>query len=188
MPFTEKYTKTAIVLHWSVAMAMIANVVLAWCFPYVGDDRIRLAIDSHKSLGITVLGLALLRLLWRFAHKPPAFPLTRAKWEARAATAAHVLLYALIIALPLSGWLHDSAWKDANTHPMYWFGLFHWPRVSLISDIEPVFKEQLHTLFGLIHHYLAYFLYALFVLHVMAALKHHFSATQRVRGRGMLPG
>ena len=183
-----RYNNTAIALHWLVALAMVVNVVLAWCFAIVGDDNIRFAIDTHKSIGITVLGLALLRVLWRFRFAPPAFPLVQSWWQRHAMRVAHFCLYALIILLPLSGWLHDSAWKDAATHPMHWFGLMPWPRIAWISQIEPVSKEHLHELFGAWHSYLSWLLYGLFVLHVTAALKHHFSRRERVRGRGILPG
>lgn len=177
-----RYNRTAVILHWVVALAMIVNVMLALSVPYIEESKIRLAIDTHKSLGITVLGLALLRILWRLHHTPPAFPRAKPLWQKWTAHATHLSLY-----LPLSGWLHDSAWKDAATHPMYWFGLFEWPRISTISTVDPALKEQLHTVFGVIHEYLAYVLYALFVLHMAAALKHHMSERNPLKGRGMLP-
>lgn len=119
-----RYNRTAVILHWVVALAMIVNVMLALSVPYIEETNIRLAIDTHKSLGITVLGLALLRILWRLRHTPPAFPKAQPVWQKWTAHATHLSLYGLIVLLPLSGWLHDSAWKDAATHPMYWFGLF----------------------------------------------------------------
>ena len=82
------------------------------------------------------------------------------------------MLYALILLLPLSGWLHDSAWKDAATHPMRLFELVPFPRLGFIETIEPVKKEALHTLFGTVHTTFGYVLYGLLALHVGAALKH----------------
>lgn len=169
-----RYTKTAIVLHWLVALLMIANVVLTWIVDDLPDAATRPVIDTHKSIGITVLGLALLRLLWRAGHRPPALPASYPGWERIAAHLAHAGLYLAIIALPISGWLHDSAWKDAPTHPMFLFWLIPWPRIAWIADLDPVTKEHFHDLFFTIHSAFGYFLYALFVLHVAGALKHQF--------------
>lgn len=167
-----KYTRTAMALHWVVAVLIIINIVIILAVDYLPDERIRLAIDTHKSTGITVLGLAILRLLWRYSHKPPELPGTYARWERRASNAAHVLLYVLLFLMPLSGWLHDSAWKDAASHPLKLFGLVPWPRIGWIMEIESVFKKTLHTAFGAVHTYGSYLLYALFVAHIGGALKH----------------
>lgn len=174
MTAPARYTRTAMALHWLVALLITGNIVLIWAIDYLPDERIRLAIDTHKSIGITVLGLAILRLLWRYTHKPPALPGTYARWERRASHAAHGLLYGLIFLMPLSGWMHDSAWKDAATHPMQLFGLVPWPRIGWIMNIEPATKEMLHDAFGALHTWAAYLLYALFAAHVGGALKHQF--------------
>ena len=129
-------------------------------------------IDTHKSIGITVLGLAMLRILWRVSHRPPAFPSAYARWEQLGSRTAHGLLYLVMLMLPLSGWLHDSAWKDAATHPMLLFGGFEWPRIACVMSLGPETRESLHSLFGDVHTALAYCLYALLALHVLGALKH----------------
>lgn len=167
-----KYTRTAMVLHWLIALLMIMNVSLIWLVDVVPEERVRWMIDSHKSIGITVLGLALLRLLWRYTHKPPELPGNYALWERRASRVAHGLLYALIFLLPLSGWMHDSAWKDAATHPMQLFGLMPWPRIGWIMNVEPTTKEMLHGVLGAVHEWAGFVLYALFALHVGGAMKH----------------
>lgn len=172
MTLNARYTRTAMALHWLVALLIGVNIALAWLVDFLPDDSVRLTIDTHKSIGITVLGLAILRLLWRLAHKPPELPATYASWERRASHAAHMLLYVLIFLMPLSGWLHDSAWKDAATHPMQLFGLIPWPRIGWITSIEPATKEMLHDAFGALHTYAGWVLYALFALHVAGALKH----------------
>lgn len=172
MKLPEKYTRTAMALHWLIALLIIGNVILGLSFDYVPEARIRLAIDTHKSIGITVLGLAIMRLLWRFTHPPPPLPEHYARWERIAAHLTHAALYLLIFALPLSGWLHDSAWKDAATHPMKLFGLVPWSRIDYIANIEPETKEILHDVFGEVHRRFGYLLYALFALHVGGALKH----------------
>ncbi len=174
MAQSARYTQTAIVLHWLVALGMLLNVVLIWTVDYVAEDRQRSVIDLHKSIGITVLGLALLRILWRYANPPPPLPAGFAGWEKQASHVAHLALYAVMIGLPLSGWLHDSAWKDAATHPMSLYNLVPWPRIGFIQSMEPVARERLHGLFGSVHEWLGTTLYVLFALHVGAALKHQF--------------
>jgi len=167
-----RYTRTAVVLHWLVAALILANVALALSFDALPDEWVRPVIDTHKSTGITVLGLVLLRILWRAGHPPPPLPPGYARWERLGAQAAHGMLYALMLLLPISGWMHDSAWKDAATHPMTLYGLVPLPPIAAIAAIEAVAKEELHTLFGGIHTAFGYLLYALFALHVGAAFKH----------------
>lgn len=183
----ERYTRTAIVLHWVVAALMIANVVLAWSVDYVGEARERSVVDLHKSIGITVLGLALMRLLWRATHRPPPQPRAFARWERGLAHVAHLALYLLMVCLPLTGWLHDSAWKDAATHPMTLYHLVPWPRIGWVLGQPPEVREHLHHLYGALHGSLAIALYVLVVLHVAGALKHQFidrlPYLDRMRGR-----
>lgn len=170
----SRYTRTAIALHWVIAVLITLNVALGLFAESFGQDRIRAMIDAHKSIGITVLGLVLMRLLWRATHVPPALPDHYRAWEKFAAKAAHIALYLLMLAMPISGWLHDSAWKAAPEIKMYWFGLFEWPRIGWIMNMEPAAKEMLHGLFGEIHEILAFGLYLLVALHIAAALKHQF--------------
>ena len=183
----NRYTNAAIALHWLIAIGIIANVSLAWIWPLLADESVRPAIDTHKSIGITVLGLAIMRLLWRLTHQPPALPTGYAKWEVTASHVTHWLLYAIIFAMPLTGWIMDSAWKDAATHPMFLFGLFEWPRIGFIQQLDPVLREQVHSLFGGAHGVIAKILYLLFALHVGGALKHQWIDRERELQR-MWPG
>ena len=176
---TVRYTRTAMALHWVVALLISINILLVWIVDLVPESSVRWVIDTHKSLGITVLGLAILRLLWRFVHTPPVLPGSYARWERRASHAAHLLLYGLIFLMPLSGWLHDSAWKDAATHPMQLFGLVPWPRIGWVMSIPPIRKEHLHYVFGDWHTAFGYVLYVLLFLHVAGALKHQFLDRER---------
>ncbi len=99
-------------LHWIVAILILGNVALGLSAAHwLPDDSVRPVIDFHKSVGITVLGLVLLRILWRASHKPPPLPRSFPGWERVLAHFAHFLLYLLMIGLPLSGWAHDSAGK-----------------------------------------------------------------------------
>jgi cellulose synthase/poly-beta-1,6-N-acetylglucosamine synthase-like glycosyltransferase/cytochrome b561 len=167
-----RYTRMAIALHWLIAVFIAVNVGLALSVNVLPDSAVRPVIDLHKSMGITVLGLVILRILWRASHRPPAFPAQYSPWERLSAHGVHYALYALMLALPLSGWLHDSAWRDAATHPMHLFGLFEWPRLPFIMTLPAGLKEELHTRFGELHTWLGYGLYGLFALHVGGALKH----------------
>ena len=168
----RRYTRVAMILHWLIAALIAVNVGLIWSVGWLPDGGVRPVIDAHKSTGITVLGLVLLRLLWRAANAAPPLPDAYPRWEKAAAHSAHVALYSLMLALPLSGWMHDSAWKAAGEIPMFWYGMFEWPRIGWIMQIEPGFKERLHDIFGGLHAWLSYLLYALLILHIGAALKH----------------
>ena len=172
MTVVERYTRTAIVLHWLIAALMIVNVVLGLTAESLPETSIRLAIDTHKSIGITVIGLFILRLLWRVTHAPPAMPRHYPGWERNAAHLVHAALYLVIIALPVTGWMHDSAWKGADSHPMTLFGLVPWPRIGWIMALDPADKEHVHDVFFSWHAWLAYALYALVALHIAGALKH----------------
>jgi cytochrome b561 len=182
-----QYSRTAMLLHWAIALLITINVVLGLSADSMPDDWARLVVDTHKSIGITVLGLAIIRVLWRLSHRPPALPTEFPSWERGAAHLAHVALYILIFALPLSGWIHDSAWKDADTHPMKLFGLIPWPRVGWVMDVQQPLREQLHNGFGTLHTWLGYALYVVLALHVAGALKHEWIDRKSVIRR-MWPG
>ena len=169
-----RYTMPAVVLHWLIAVGIMINVTLVWAVDSLPDEAQRPAINLHKSIGLTVLGLAIMRLLWRLTHTPPALPPGTRKWERLGAHTAHALLYVLIFALPLSGWIHDSAWKDAAKNPLNLYGVIPWFRIGAIQSLPADTKEQVHSLFSQIHTSCAYVLYALFVVHVAGALKHQF--------------
>ena len=116
----------------------------------------------HKSFGITILGLATLRLLWRLVDRAPA-PLLMPAWQLVASRISHYSLYALLFAMPLSGWLMSSA----SNYPVAWFGLVQLPDF-VMPDAE--LKRELKEL----HEGMATVLIALAVVHVAAALKHQF--------------
>jgi cytochrome b561 len=170
----SKYTGIAVILHWTVSILIISNVVLALSFDSFPEASKRFAYDTHKSIGITVLGFVLMRILWRLTHKPPAYPAAFKLWERRLSHVVHFVLYFVMLGLPISGWLHDSAWKAAPEVPLEWFGFFEIPRLSAIMNLDPVAKEQLHGQLGELHELSAYALYALAFLHIAGALKHQF--------------
>ncbi len=183
MEIANRYTRTAMLLHWLVAVLIIGNLVLVWVIDELPDGAVRSAIDLHKSIGITVLGLAILRLLWRVSHRPPALPRSYPRLEKAGAHAAHVLLYGLIFGLPISGWIHDSAFKDAAAHPLVLFGVIPWFRIGAIANLDPATKEAVHAFWFSVHAWFAYMLYALLALHVLGALKHQFVDKEGEFGR-----
>jgi cytochrome b561 len=174
MKLSPRYTRTAMVLHWIVAILILTNIGLVWSVTSVPDSAVRPIIDIHKSIGLTVLGLAILRLLWRLSHPAPPLPRSYPGWEKAAARLAHILLYILIFAMPISGWIHDSAFAAAAQNPLTLYYVIPWFRLGFITSLDPATKDMVHTLFGNVHTYLAYCLYALFALHVLGALKHQF--------------
>jgi cytochrome b561 len=169
-----RYTRTAIVFHWMVAVLVLGNIALAWTFKIFDDyPWTQYVTNTHKTVGITVLGLALMRLLWRLGHPPPPFDPAIAGWQARAARLAHGGLYVLILAMPLSGWIYDSAWEWAADVPIDFWGLFEMPRIPWIMDMpQGHAKEQLDVIAGKVHVFLSYVLYALLAAHLAGAIKH----------------
>ncbi len=167
-----RYTNVAVVLHWLVAALIACNLVLVWAVGSLPGVYTRAIIDTHKSFGLTILGLAIMRLLWRWSHPPPALDPSTRRVERRAAHAVHVTLYVLIFAMPLSGYIHDSAWRGAASHPLRLFGFIPFPRIAPLMDLPPHERDRVHDLFFAVHANAAYVLYALVALHVAGALKH----------------
>jgi cytochrome b561 len=175
LPFLPaRYTRTAIVLHWTIAALIAITVLLGLTADALPDAWIRPAIDLHKSFGLTVLGLVLIRILWRLSHAAPPLPSEYRRLERAGAHVAHVLLYGLILLLPISGWLHDSAFKDAAAHPLRLFWIIPWFRVAAIQNLSSAPKEALHGELFALHAWSGYALYALVILHIVGALKHQF--------------
>ncbi len=174
MPDTspERYHPVAVWLHWIIALLILANLALGIGAPHAADALQRPLIDLHKSIGISLLFLVLARIIWRLTNRPPALPEHYARWERFAAHGAHGLLYVMILAVPITGWLHDSAWSAGPSHPMSLFWLIPWFRLGFIANLDPATKHHLHLLLGSIHYNLAFALLALVALHVVAALKH----------------
>ena len=171
------YTRTAIGLHWLVAIALVATFGVGLYMSGLALSPAKLKIYSwHKWAGVTIFALVLFRLVWRVMHRPPAPPVGMPAWQHRAAEFAHYLLYALMVAVPLSGWLMSSA-KGFQT---VYFGVL--PLPDLLQK-----NQELGELLTQLHAYLNYMLIAVIVLHAAAALQHHFLLKDDVLRR-MLPG
>lgn len=148
--------------HWLTAAAVAAMFAIAWWMDALPIGLAKLqAYGWHKSLGLSILAVTVLRLLWRLANPQPRF-LGESVWQRRASAGAHWLLYGCLIAMPLLGWLMSSA---ANT-PVNLYGL-----VVLPDLVAP--DRGMAELFEEAHETMAYILLALVALHVAAALKHH---------------
>jgi cytochrome b561 len=159
-----RYTAVAQAFHWLIAALVVIQFVLA----NLADDlplgaRKLALLARHKSFGMTVLMLAILRLLWRLKSPPPEMPPSMTPVERILARVTHIAFYVLLFAMPLTGWLMSSA----KNYSVSWFGLFTWP--DLIGKSETAFDLLRAT-----HEILSDVLLALAVLHILAALKHHF--------------
>jgi len=175
-----RYTAVAIVLHWAIAAAIVANLALGWWMHHAIDDaalqvRAIAGYQLHKSLGLTILALTLLRLGWRLAHRPPLLPEGMSAWERLAARTVHWAFYALMIVVPLSGWTYASAqWRgDAPLSvPTRWFGLFEVPHLFDARAVGLAERKAIAARNLAAHFWLAWITGGLLVLHVAAALKH----------------
>lgn len=157
----ERYGSVAQALHWLIVLLLIGQVAVGKIAHEMPDGFDKLVLLArHKSFGITILGLALLRLVWRLFDRPPPLP-AMAGWQRAAARTTHWALYALLFAMPLSGWLMSSA----SNYPVSWFGLAQLP-----DFVAP--DRGLKHLLEELHETLATGLIALALLHVAAALKH----------------
>lgn len=159
-----RYTRVAIILHWSIATLIAGAFGIAWSLP----DKLHGAADFrllafHKWIGLTVFGLAALRLVWRLFHPAPPLPPHVPRWQRAAAATSHGLLYALILLIPASGYLLSSA---AGARVIY---------LDLLPLPLPLAKDKALAawLFEL-HQALTTALLILLGIHVAAALKHHF--------------
>jgi cytochrome b561 len=172
----RSYGLVSQLFHWLVVALILFQYTWAWRIGNTEGLRARFElVTQHKTVGMAVLGLALLRLAWRAFNRPPPLPDTLPRWERTAARTMHWLLYALILAQPLSGWLYSSAAGLAD----YWWGPVRFP--SLMESSEPM-----EDLLRRVHQTLALTLALLAGLHVLAALRHHFLLGDDVLRR-MLP-
>ena len=161
---TNRYTRTAITLHWAIALLIFTAFPLGVYMHDLPLSPNKLQLYSyHKWIGVSIFLLAMLRISWRITHRPPPLPSGMPQWEKIAAHATHYLLYVLIFAIPLSGWLMSSA-KGVQT---VWFGVL--PLPDLVSR-----NKELGELLKEVHESLNFLMLGLVLAHVGAALKHHF--------------
>lgn len=161
----SKYSKTAIALHWLIAILVIANVVLVTLAKDLPREAKAVFMDPHKAIGVSILALSLLRLFWRIGHKPPPIPDAVPGWQSKLGRTVHALFYFLIIAVPLTGWLMVSAYPGSPG--VDYFGLFN-------LDLPVGDNKSLSGVSKTGHEILTKPLIVLIFLHILGALKHQF--------------
>jgi cytochrome b561 len=151
-------------LHWLIALLIAAQFVLGWMAVswHLSPTKLDLFV-WHKSNGMLVLALVAFRLLWRLTHAVPALPADMPAWERFAAHLSHALLYVVMIAMPLAGWVVSSA--AGVPFSIYW-------QIPLPAIVPP--DKHTADVAATVHFSLGIALAALLVLHVGAALRHHF--------------
>lgn len=168
----DRYSAVSILLHWLIAALVVSNLFVAEAME---DSRALFTV--HKSIGITVLLLTLVRIGWRIAHPWPPFPEHMASWERFLARANHVAFYLLLLAVPLLGW----ATVSAGGRPFgALFGVIPWFNLPIAES------RELRGTLGDFHEFGVLCVLILVGLHVAGAIKHHFLDRDVVLAR-MLP-
>lgn len=182
---STRYSAVAILLHWTIAVLIMANLLLGWRMGYLAGMAQFDMFQLHKSVGITVLLLSVARLAWRLVHRPPPSVAPMKRWENVVANATHWLFYVMMIGMPLTGWAMVSVSK--YDFPTLLWKTIAWPHIGFLHALDAGSKREVEAVGGSVHLYLALGGSALIALHVAAALKHQFVNRDGVLGR-MLPG
>lgn len=173
----DRYSRTAMALHWVIALAVLGQIAFGWYLqtvPRLTPDR-TVFVNLHKSTGLVIGILILVRLAWRLTHKPPPLPAAMPAWERRAARASHVLLYVCMLIMPLAGYTASNFSK---------FGVKLFNRIVLPP--WGVDDRAVYAFFNGLHVATSYVFVALIAIHIAAALKHLFLSRYGVFRR-MLP-
>ena len=171
----QRYSLGAIVLHWLIAAALVFQIVFAESLEGPSGPDVFARFQLHKSVGITILVLSVIRLAWRFIAPRPA-PLPGPGWATMLSKAVHGGFYIFMIAAPITGWIMVSASKIKIETLV--FGVVPWPNLPVAQWMgEPA---------GFLHHYMPNVAIALFVMHVAGALRHQYILGHPILAR-MLP-
>lgn len=174
---SSRYTAVAIALHWAMAALLMFMIWLGW---NMEENEARFQL--HKSIGITILFLALARLAWRFVNPPPPLPEGMPRLEKTASHAVHIAFYVLMIGIPLGGWLMVSVSPFQVSTVLY--GVLSWPHLPFTEGLR---GERLYGIVEFFHSKGAWVIIGLLALHVAGAVKHEIGAEDGVLKR-MLPG
>ena len=169
-PTPIRYNDVAVILHWMIALLLIGMLILGKYMGILEDDDPQkfVLVQLHKSFGVIALLLIIARLIWRTTYKAPAHPAHAPKWEKLAAKSTHIVLYALMLVMPISGWLMVSA-SPLNIDTIL-FNAIKWPHVPGADLLQ---ENELDQLFYTIHAYASGVMILIIFMHVGAALKHH---------------
>ncbi len=178
-----RYSAVAIVLHWSIAGLIAANLLLGWTFRSFEPETRRLIMATHRSIGLTVLMLTCMRILWRLTHKRPPFPEHLGPFVRTIASAVHATLYGLTLAVPLAGWILSSSWQPPRAFRFWGLPFPFFPEPPMSADATRALLNGA----AIVHERLAWVLAALVLLHVSGALKHQLLDRDGELGR-MMPG
>ena len=174
---TERWGWVSIGIHWLSLLMVLSLVVVGFVMQELPNSPTKIEVYAlHKSFGLTLLALTVLRLLWRLVAGTPAPVPGTPRWQQVAAQASHGALYAILLAMPLSGWLYNSA----SGFPLKWFGLFSLPKLSGYDADVKAFALGMHE-------WLFIALAIVVSVHAAAALKHHYFDRDATLAR-MLPG
>ena len=156
------YTRTAVGLHWLVAGLIFTGLFMGWTMTEMEVSPRKLQVYNwHKWVGVTVLGLAILRLVWRLTHRAPPLAATTPRWQRVAAHAGHALLYVLMLVMPLTGWIYSNL----TGYPVVYLGMIPLP------DLVERNRELAGTWLN-VHATLGVVLAVVVAGHVLAALYH----------------
>ena len=171
----ERWGLVTIGFHWLTVLLVVGLCLVGFLMQELPSGRFKIEVFAvHKSFGLTLLAITVLRLAWRLLAGTP-LPEPMPAWQALAARLSHVLLYAVLVAMPLTGWLYTSA----SGFPLRWFGQFALPKLSGRDRDVAGFAVEAHETLFLV-------LAALVTVHALAALKHHYLDRDRTLRR-MLP-
>jgi len=182
---SERYTGVAIALHWLLALALGGMIAIGNNMHDAEGRPISWLFQLHKSIGITILVLVIARLAWRYLNPPPQLPDGMTPLEEKASHYVHLGLYALMVLLPLTGWIMVSVSPFAIATVL--FGAVGWPHLPVLPELALETREQIYPNVEFIHEILSKLLFLLFVLHVAGSIKHELSDDEGVLKR-MIPG
>lgn len=166
---TSRYSTVAIVLHWLIAALVLFEAGLGLRMEDAHGSAKFVIFQLHKSIGLTILLLMLLRIVWRFRHRPVG--VAAHGWERVLAQATHLAFYAILLALPISGWIIVSTSRIVV--PTLLYGVVPWPDVPGLAALATTTRNGWHAIAEFLHVNLVTVIYAVFALHVAGALKHH---------------
>lgn len=170
----RRYSTVAIWLHWSIALLIIANLLVGSVMESQPAPLKGTLVGLHAAAGLLVLLLSVLRVIWRLMNPPPPLSQSMAWWESLSAHVAHYALYILMIGMPLAGWAILSAHPIRPGGGVTLFANVKMPPLLFISRWQDPFQKTMHDRFVDIHYVGAWILFGVLLLHIAGALKHQF--------------